>query len=61
MTPVIKFSVFEIYYSFQAARVLRRFPEANLDAIKEKFPQVQLDRLVRWKKIIGETPTMRDL
>jgi len=51
----------EMIHMRMAARVLRRFPDASLEAIKEKFPQVDVDRLIRWKKIIGETPTKRDL
>jgi len=37
-----------------AARVLRRFPDSDLNALQEKFPLVKMERLLRWKKIIGK-------
>jgi len=40
-----------------AARVLRRFPHSDLTALQERFPLVQMDRLTRWKKVVGEKGT----
>jgi len=40
-----------------AARVLRRFPNCDLVALQERFPLVKMEKLTRWKKIIGETGT----
>jgi len=40
-----------------AARVLRRFPQSDLTALQERFPLVQMDRLTRWKKVVGEKGT----
>jgi hypothetical protein len=39
--------------SVQAARVVRRFPLVNMEALLERFPLVDPDRLMRWKKIRG--------
>ena len=33
-----------------AARVVRRFPSVDLDALKEKYPLVDMNMLMRWKK-----------
>merc|ERR1719184_447359 len=41
-----------------AARVLRRFPHSDLTALQERFPLVQMDRLTRWKKVVGEKGTV---
>lgn len=51
----------ELLQMRSAARVLRRYPNCDLEALQEKFPMVKLDRLLRWKKIIGETPCDRDV
>jgi len=40
-----------------AARVLRRFPNSDLTALQERFPLVQMGRLTRWKRIVGERGT----
>jgi hypothetical protein len=33
--------------------VVRRFPLVNMEALLERFPLVDPDRLMRWKKIRG--------
>eukprot|EP00092_Neocalanus_flemingeri_P026040 GFUD01028225.1.p1 GENE.GFUD01028225.1~~GFUD01028225.1.p1 ORF type:complete len:279 (+),score=92.17 GFUD01028225.1:53-889(+) len=40
-----------------AARVLRRFPNSSLVALQEKFPLVKMERLTRWRKVVGEAGT----
>jgi len=40
-----------------AARVLRRFPNCDLVALQDKFPLVNMERLLRWRKIVGEKGT----
>jgi len=37
----------------EAARVVRRFPTVNLEALKEKYPLVDTERLMRWIRIKG--------
>jgi len=37
----------------RAARVVRRFPDVSIEALEEKFPLVDYDLLMRWKKIRG--------
>jgi len=40
-----------------AARVLRRFPNSDLAALQERFPAVKMERLLRWRKVVGEQGT----
>jgi len=40
-----------------AARVLRRFPNCDLVALQDRFPLVHMERLTRWRKIVGEKGT----
>jgi len=45
----------------QAARVVRRFPQVSMVALKEQFPLVDTDRLMRWKKIRGHNTAQHDV
>ena len=38
-----------------AARVLRKYPNCDLEALQEKYPSVDMSRLLRWRKIRGES------
>merc|ERR1712025_592676 len=51
----------ELIQMRMAARVLRKFPKCDLDALQEKFPLVQREKLLRWNKIVGETHTNFDV
>jgi len=51
----------ELYQMKQAAKVVRRFPEVNMDALLEKFPLVDPDRLLRWKRIRGHNVANQDV
>lgn len=33
-----------------AARIVRRFPDVDMDALQEKFPEIDPNKLKRWKK-----------
>ena len=42
-----------------AARVIRRFPECDLEALQERFPNVKMEKLLRWRQIRGEHTTSK--
>lgn len=46
---------------FQAARIVRRFPDLDMEALTEKFPLVDPNRLMRWKKIRGHNLANQDV
>jgi len=45
----------------EAARVVRRFPNVSLEALQDQYPLVDLDRLMRWKKIRGANTAHQDI
>eukprot|EP00088_Acartia_fossae_P020411 TRINITY_DN219_c0_g1_i2.p1 TRINITY_DN219_c0_g1~~TRINITY_DN219_c0_g1_i2.p1 ORF type:complete len:255 (-),score=30.16 TRINITY_DN219_c0_g1_i2:69-833(-) len=50
----------ELLQMREAARVVRRFPEVDMDALVQKYPLVNPERLMRWKKIRGQNTTVHD-
>merc|ERR1719347_1064115 len=44
-----------------AARTVRRYPNCDLEALKEMYPDVDMKRLLRWKEIQGQEITKRDV
>jgi len=45
----------------EAARVVRRFPDVSLEALQDQYPLVEIDRLMRWKKIRGANTAQHDI
>ena len=45
----------------QAARTVRRYPDCDLGALKDMYPDVDMKRLLRWKEIQGQEITNRDV
>merc|ERR1719273_1798890 len=45
----------------EAARVVRRFPNVSLEALQDQYPLVDVDRLMRWKKIRGANTAQQDI
>ena len=47
--------------NIKAARVVRRYPNCDLEALQETYPDVDMRKLLRWKEIRGEQITDRDV
>jgi len=45
----------------EAAKVVRRFPDVSLEALQDQYPLVDIDRLMRWKKIRGANTAQQDI
>ena len=37
----------------RCANLLKRFPDSDDEALKEKFPLVDINQVKRWKRVLG--------
>ena len=58
---LIEYRITPLIVNIKAARVLRRYPDCNLEALQETYPDVDMRKLLRWKEIRGGQITERDV